>query len=101
MRQTLAATTIVAVLGSAALMAQAARPEVQFKTAQHKEEVEGDLEGAIKLYREVAQARDRALAARALLRAADAYQKLGSGEASKIYERIVRDFADQPQAVTT
>ena len=38
---------------------------------------------------------NRALAAQALLRMAECYQKLGDAEARKIYERLVRDYADQ------
>lgn len=62
-----------------------------------KETLEGDLKGAVKLYQQaVNEARsDRATAARALIRMAECYQKLGSAEARAIYERILRDFSDQ------
>jgi Tol biopolymer transport system component len=81
------------------LGAQAPRPEeVQFKAAQHKEEVEGDLKGAIEAYAKLAQSRDRTIAARALVRMAECYQKLGDAQSRTIYERVVREFADQPEA---
>lgn len=81
------------------LLAQAPRPDdVQFKAAQHKEEVEGDLKGAIEEYAKLAQSRERAIAARALVRMADCYQKLGDPQARTIYERVVREFADQKEA---
>ena len=44
------------------LLAQASRSaEVQFKAAQQKELVEGDLKGAIKDYEKIASGKDRAL----------------------------------------
>ena len=86
-----ATTTIV--------LAQAPRSiEAQFKAAQHKEGVEGDLRGAIEQYARVAQGTDRALAARALIRMADCYQKLGDSQARNVYERLVREFSDQTAA---
>jgi hypothetical protein len=42
---------------------------------------------------------NRALAAQALLRMADCYQKLGDREAQAIYDRVVRDYSDQKDAV--
>ena len=105
MRHTLAATLIGAMLtGGALLLAQAPRSvEVELKAAQHKEEVEGDLQGAIAMYRAVvdrAGRTDRALAATALLRMADAYRKLGDAQARTVYERVTREFADQVESAT-
>ena len=105
MRHTLAAILAGAVLtGSALLLAQAPRSvEVELKAAQHKEEVEGDLPGAIAIYRAVAERAsrtDRRLAATALLRMADAYQKLGDAQARTVYERVTREFADQVESAT-
>jgi Tol biopolymer transport system component len=73
-----------------------------FARAQHKASVEGDLKGAIEDYKAiVARAgANRALAAGALLRMAEAYQKLGDGDARRTYERIVRDYADQTEVAT-
>ena len=75
--------------------------EVQMKAAQQKAEVEGDLKGAIEEYKKVVATAgsNRALAAEALVRMADCYQKLGDAEAQAIYERLVRDFGDQKDAV--
>ena len=105
MRHTLAAILAGAVLtGSALLLAQAPRSaEVELKAAQHKEEVEGDLQGAIALYRAVADRAsrtDRRLAATALLRMADAYRKLGDAQARAVYERVTREFADQVESAS-
>ena len=93
---------LVALTGSALLLAQAPRTaDVQFKAAQHKEEVEGDLKGAIEQYQKIAQSGDRVLAAKALIRMAECYQKLGDAESQKIYERVVREFADQVESAVT
>ena len=78
---------------------RAPRADVQFKAAQHKEEVEGDLKGAIEQYKKIAQGSDRALAAKALIQMAGCYQKLGDAEARKIYEQVVKNYADQKEAV--
>jgi Tol biopolymer transport system component len=80
--------------------AQATRTaEAQLKAAQNKEEVEGDLQGAINLYKQLAAGKDRTVAARALLRLAACYQKLGNSQSRQVYEQLVRDFQDQKEAV--
>src|SRR5687768_15653430 len=73
-----------------------------FAGAQHKATVEGDLKGAVEDYKAiVARAGvNRAVAAEALLRMAEVYRTLGDAEARSTYERIVRDYADQKEAVT-
>lgn len=73
--------------------------EVQLKAALHKEQVEGDLKGAIELYKKIAQSGNRAVAAKALVHMGECYEKLGDAEARKAYERVVRDFGDQKEAV--
>lgn len=72
--------------------------ELALQTAMQKETVDGDLTGAIDGYRQVVArfAANRPLAARALLRMAECYQKQGNAEAQKIYERLARDYADVP-----
>lgn len=94
----------VIALGTGAIVgAQSPRTaEVQMKAAQQKAEVEGDLQGAIEDYKKIVAGAgsNRALAAEALVRIAECHRKLGNSEAGHIYERIVRDFADQDSAVT-
>jgi Tol biopolymer transport system component len=68
------------------------------REAINKETVDGDCKGAIEQYKNVSEGADRALAAQALLRMAECYQKLGDAESQRVYERLVRDFGDQPQA---
>src|ERR1051326_8671103 len=93
---------IAALFGAGLLLAQANRTaEADLKTAQHIAEVEGDLNGAIKAYSSIVAKykSDRAVAAIALMRMAECYQKMGKAEARKIYEQVVRDYADQKEAV--
>lgn len=94
---------IIVALGAGVMaQAQAARSaEVQMKAAQQKAEVEGDLKGAIEEYKKVVAAAgsNRALAAEALVRMADCYDKLGDTQARITYERVVREFSDQAEQV--
>lgn len=89
---------IVTVLVSVSLSAQHLSVELQRITQQ--ETVTGDLRAAIDSYKKiVARAgSNREVAAQALVRMAQCHQKLGNAESRKIYERVVRDFADQKEA---
>jgi hypothetical protein len=79
------------------MAAPAQSPYVQFRAAQQKETVEGDLNAAIVMYRKLAD--DRAtpsdVAARALLRLGRCYQRLGNSEARKAFERVVNQLCEQ------
>jgi len=88
-----AAALVVAIGGW--LRAQDVDLEVAFRAATETETVKGDLKAAIEQYRSVANGGNRNLAARALMRMAECYQKLGDLEARKLYDRIVREYADQ------
>jgi len=90
---------LVAVLAGAGLSAQSLSVELQ--RVMQQESVTGDLAAAIDGYRKiVAKAgADRAIAARALVRMAECYQKLGDSEAQRIYERLLREYGDQRDAV--
>lgn len=72
-----------------------------FQQALSKEQAEGKLNDAIVIYQRIAKefAADRALAAKALLRLGECYQKLGDAQARKVFEQVVRDYADQKDAV--
>jgi Tol biopolymer transport system component len=76
-------------------------PEVELQRAIQKETINGDLKTAIEDYRGIAAKAGvpRAVAAKALIRMADAYRRLGDAEARKVYERIVKEFGDQKDAV--
>jgi Tol biopolymer transport system component len=70
-----------------------------FQQALVKERADGKLEEAIKLYQRIVREfpKDRALSARALVQIGQCYEKLGNAEARKAYERVVREYADQPE----
>jgi Tol biopolymer transport system component len=76
--------------------------DTTLQRAIRKETLEGDLKGAIDLYRKaIGQAgKDRATAAQALVHMGACYEKLGDAEARKAYERVVRDYADQKDPAT-
>src|SRR5262249_45925915 len=75
-------------------------PELRLQAAIQTETVDGDLKSAIEQYKKIAAraGSNRGVAAKALLRLAACYQKVGDAEARKVYERIVRDYADQKEA---
>jgi Tol biopolymer transport system component len=74
--------------------------EVMLQAAKQKQLVDGDLETAIQLYKNIVAnySGNRALAAQALLEMGQCYEKLGNTEARKAYERVLRDYADQNEA---
>jgi Tol biopolymer transport system component len=92
---TLAAVLVMAGIGGGAWAQNPDRNEVALHAAMKKETVDGDLKGAIEAYKKLAQSRDHAIAAKALVRMGECYEKLGDAEARKAYERVVRDFGDQ------
>jgi Tol biopolymer transport system component len=73
------------------------RAETLMGSALHLEEVEGNYEGAIAIFKQVLADRQasRALAARAQFHIGLCYEKLGNSEAKKAYELTVRTYADQ------
>src|SRR4051794_27050814 len=89
--------TLAAILAAGA---QSNEAERQLKAAMNAELVNGDLKAAIKQYGEIAAKykTDRAVAAMALVRMAEAYKKLGDAESRKVYERVLREFSDQKEA---
>ena len=91
--------TLAAVLAAGA---QSNEAERQLKAAMNAELVNGDLKTAIKQYGEIAgkYKNERGVAAMALVKKAEAYQKLGDAESRKIFERVVSEYGDQKEAVT-
>jgi Tol biopolymer transport system component len=73
-----------------------------FQQALVKEQAAGDLNGAIVIYQRIVRdfRSDRALAAKALVQLGQCYEKLGSTEARKAYQRVVTEYADQPDQLT-
>jgi Tol biopolymer transport system component len=94
---------VMALLGTLLALPASAetKPEVALRAAMETEKVKGDLSGAIQQYGAIVAKykHDRAVAARALIRMAECYQKLGDAESRKIYERVLREYADQKEAV--
>lgn len=90
------------VIAAAAVVSLLAQADVTLEKARRKETLEGDLKAAIALYaKAVSEAKgNRALSASALIRMAECHQKLGDAEARSIYERIVREYDDQKDAVS-
>ncbi len=83
---------------------QSGSAQSALESARKTAVVDGNLPAAIKQYQAIVDRyakTDRAAAAEALLRMADAYQKLGDAQARTTYERIVRDYADQVDPVAT
>lgn len=93
-------TAVVAIVASA--QAPADKLTVDLQAAIQKESVQGDLKAAIAMYEKLAArasaSSNRDIATRALLRLGQCQEKLGNTEARKAYERIVREFGDQPGA---
>jgi Tol biopolymer transport system component len=96
----IAALLLAVALATGAAQKKPATAEELLGAALHQEEVEGNLERAIATYKKVvAEAgATRAVVARALVQIGQCYEKLGSAEARKAYERVVREFADQPES---
>jgi Tol biopolymer transport system component len=76
-----------------------ARAEDLFQQALRMERVSGDLEGAIGLYQKVVETGDHSLGARALIRIAESYEKLGRTGAQEAYARVIAEFGDQTEQV--
>lgn len=93
----LVALLAAGVLQMPAIGQDAAQRDKRLARADHMAAVEGDLKGAIEEYRKIAEGAgsNRQLAAEALLRMADCHQKLGNAEARAIYQRVMREYADQ------
>ncbi len=74
--------------------------EVQLKAAMHKELVDGDLKGAIEQYQQIIKnfGVNRSVIAQALVQMGQCHEKLGTAEARNVYERVVREFVDQPES---
>jgi Tol biopolymer transport system component len=91
---------ILTTLTAALLMASDA--DKMLEAARQKETLEGDLAGAIKQYNAIVakfSKTDRSAAAMALVHMAECHQKLGDEEAKKVYDRVVREYGDQREAV--
>ncbi len=108
-RNRIGAVVVGVVLAAGSLAAQRAPAgnddvEVMLEAAMHTEQVEGRLKDAIERYQAIATraagmtpAR-KDVAATALLQMARSQERLGQPEARATYQRIVREYPDQPTA---
>jgi Tol biopolymer transport system component len=88
-------------LAIALVTAQSRSAADLYQDALRLEEIKGDLKAAIEQYQTLAQGSNRAIAAKALVRMAASYEKLGQPEARASYERVVREFADETASAAT
>jgi Tol biopolymer transport system component len=101
----LATITLAAILGVSVSLSGIARqaedPGVLLRAAMEKEEVEGDLQGAIALYKQIVakHSAQSAVAAKAQLHIGMCYEKLGNAEAVKAYEAVLSRFPKEAEAV--
>jgi Tol biopolymer transport system component len=97
MKRTIIAFATLLAFALTLVAQRTASPEAQLGAIISQAEVEGNYEAAIPLYKKfiAENARNKALAARAQYQLAVAYEKLGSAEARKVYEQIVRDYKGQ------
>ena len=104
MRKLLAGSLIALALLAGGVIAQQKRQQdVDLQAAIRKESIDGDLNGAVKMYKRIADKykSDHAVAAQALLHMAGCYQKLGDVQERTILEQLVREYPDQKDAVAT
>ncbi len=75
---------------------------VLFQSGLSQEQVKGDLDAAIKVYERIIInfPKNRPVVAKALLHIGLCYEKLGKQEAQKTYRHLIKEFADQPEAVS-
>jgi Tol biopolymer transport system component len=92
---------IAALLAVSPYSLNAQTPEQLYQKGLTKEEGEGALQDAINLYNQVADnsSADKSLQAKALLHIGMCYEKLGMKEATKAYQRLVKNFPEQKNEV--
>jgi Tol biopolymer transport system component len=96
---------LIAILAALLSLAGSARqvddPGVLLRAAIEKEEVDGDLQGAIDLYKQIIanHGRNHAIAAKAQLHIGICFEKLGKSEAIKAYELVLKNYAGQAKQV--
>lgn len=88
----------VVILSSAYIQQSA---EQLYQSGLYKEEVEGELEGAIEIYEKILVdfPENESTAAKALYHIGMCYEKLGKQEALKAYQRLIDEYPGQKQEV--
>ena len=97
----LSSMILAALLSVAGSARQAQDPAVLLRAAIEKEEVDGDLQGAIALYKQIIanHGSNAPVAAKALLRLGGCYEKQGLKEAQSAYQRLLQDYPQQLEEV--
>ena len=92
---------LCAALSAAYLASQGkdTKAEVALQAAIKTETVDGNLKGAIEQYKKIAQSVNRPVAAKALIRLGQCYEKLGDAEAQKAYQKVIDSYPEQTEAV--
>jgi len=96
--------TIVLVAGGMAVQAQLGAQtsrelERELRAAQYRQEVQGDLKGALEEYKKIAKGPDRVLAARALFAMGMTYLAQGSPEARTVFEQLATGYTEPKEIV--
>src|SRR3989337_2271040 len=75
--------------------------EQLYKTGLYEEEVGGDLQKAIGIYQDILQRfpDNRGIAAKAQLHSGLCYDKLGTSEAEKAFQKVLDNYPEQSEAV--
>ena len=100
-RRVMTIVTLSFALAGAVMIAGQRTADVALRAAVETETVRGDVKGAIEQYKQIVETygkSDRPIAAQALLRMAEACQKLGDSEAQAIYQQVIREYPDQKEA---
>ena len=76
--------------------------EQLYQSALYKEEIEGEMDAAIKIYETVIKQypENRSVAAKTQLHIGLCYEKLGLKEAQKAYQKVIETYPEQKQEVT-
>ena len=102
-RRTIWTGIVALVIGAASIsvLAEDKKANELLQSGVAKETIQGDLNAAIAFYERALKeaGANRSLAAKAQLRIGAAYQKQGSDQARGVFERLVRDYADQKESV--
>lgn len=93
-----ALTLVFALLWPATAHSQRTAEEL-YQAGLYQEEVQGNLERAIQIFTQLVEehAGSRPIAAQALLRLGQCYEKLGREGASRAYQRLLEEYADQSE----
>src|SRR5262249_43908893 len=91
--------TVIVMMGFYAAAQNVSESELRYREALRKQQVDGDLPAAIKLYQDIVASKtaDHATKARALLQLAICYETQGK-QAQAVYEQIIKEYGDQPAA---